>query len=115
MVLHLHANEVSIRRIARTINMSRQTIGRYVHGEHVEVRAKRKSIIDPYMAYLESRLQQRCHNAAQLWCKLKGQGFQGSDRQVTRWARTSRASAPTDSCRYTTLGVYSRTKSIFPA
>lgn len=90
LVLHLLAKGESMRRIARTLGMNRHTVGRYIHGEHVDGRAKQKSIIDPYIAYLELRWRERCHNTAQLWREIKEQGFPGSDRQVTRWARTQR-------------------------
>ena len=90
MAIHMYAKGVSTRQIAKLLRMGRQTIARYVNDEHVDGRTIRTSIIDPYVAYLESRWGEGCHNAAQLWREIKEQGFPGSDRQVTRWARTQR-------------------------
>lgn len=96
MAIHLHAKGLSTRQIAKLLRMGRQTIGRYVNGEHASGRTPRTSIIDPYVAYLESRWREGCHNAAQLWREIKEQGFPGSDRQVTRWARTQRLRSASD-------------------
>jgi hypothetical protein len=44
-----------------------------------------KSLLDPYVPYLEKRLVQGCRNANQLWRELVAQGFGGDYKLVNRW------------------------------
>lgn len=90
LVLYLHARGLSLRQIARTLGVSRYLVSQYVHGEQPARRAQRASIIDPYLDYLEARWRAGCENAQQLWREIKAQGYPGSPRQVTRWARARR-------------------------
>jgi len=54
-----------------------------------------KSMLDPYVSYLEKRVQDGCENAQQLWREIVTQGYPGTNKQVSKWLqlrRTQRAS-----------------------
>jgi transposase len=79
-VLALHAKGVSARQIARSLDLDRQTVRKYIHaGAFPEIgpRAKRPSLLDPHRAYLRRRWDEGCHNAMQHFRELKGRGFAG--------------------------------------
>lgn len=68
--------------------MSRGTVRNYVYAGAFPERAnvlRNKSLLEPYLPYLEKRLMQGCRNANQLWEELKAQGFTGSYKLVNRW------------------------------
>lgn len=44
-----------------------------------------RSIIDPHLAYLHTRLAEGCEDAATLWREICEQGFTGTAKQVRRW------------------------------
>lgn len=53
-------------------------------------RRKRRSIFDPYAAYVLSRWQQGERSVSLLWQEIRGQGFQGSLQTMYRFVRTLR-------------------------
>lgn len=54
------------------------------------------SILDPYLPYLQQRLQEGCESALQLWREIRQRGYLGSSRQVSKWMQLHRtAPAPT--------------------
>ncbi|WP_374229004.1 transposase [Ktedonobacter sp. SOSP1-52] len=68
--------------------MSRSTVRNYVYAGAFPERAnilRTKSLLDPYVPYLEQRLAQGCRKANQLWEELKARGFTGSYKLVNRW------------------------------
>lgn len=50
----------------------------------------RRSILDPYRAYLERRHAEGCENASQLWREIKALGYPGTSKQVLRWMQQRR-------------------------
>jgi hypothetical protein len=57
----------------------------------------RLSTLDAHLPFLDAQWTGGCRNGAELWRRLKAQGFQGSQRVVAEWAtRVQRA-------RYMTL------------
>jgi hypothetical protein len=57
----------------------------------------RQSTLDGHLPFLETQWRGGCRNGAELWRRLKGQGFKGSLRVVTeRAARRRRAETATD-------------------
>ena len=87
-VQQLHQADWSIHQISRALNMNRTTVRWYAYAESFPERIRRptgRSILTPYLAYLEKRYQQGCHNAQQLWRELCEQGYPGSDSQPTKW------------------------------
>ena len=82
----------------------RRTVRKLVRGGAPDLQPRR-SILEPHYASLERRWTEGCHNGAQLWRELRGQGFTGGLRVVTEWAtrqrlgrRTAHGLAPL-SCR----------------
>ncbi len=68
--------------------MSRSTVRNFVYAGAFPERAnvlRTKSLLDPYVPYLEKRLAQGCRNANQLWKELVAQGFTGGYKPVNHW------------------------------
>ena len=84
----LQAQGRAIIQIARELNISRQTVRKYMASEQFPEypRSQRqKSMLDPYVPYLQERWDAGCHNTQQLWRELLAQGFAGSSRSVWQW------------------------------
>ena len=89
----LQAQGRAILQIARQLNISRQTVRKYMASEHFPEYPhpkRQKSILDPYVTYLEQRWNAGCHNTQQLWRELQSQGFAGSSRSVWQWTALRR-------------------------
>jgi transposase len=79
---------LSTRRIARLLGLSRGTVIRYAQSETFPERKRKKrqeSILDPYLPYLEERVQAGCLNGQQLWREIVARGYPGSPSQVNKW------------------------------
>jgi len=79
---------VSIKRIATVIGAERKTIRRWLRAGAAPLWRKppRGSILGPYHEYLDSRWNEGCRNAAQLWRELVARGFTGRPGTVRHWA-----------------------------
>lgn len=87
-VVALYQQGMSILGIANQLRMSRSTVRSFVYAGAFPERAnvlRTKSLLDPYVPYLETRLKQGCRNAHQLWEELVAQGFKGSYKVVNHW------------------------------
>jgi transposase len=84
----LHRAGMSIRRIARRLNMARNAVRRWLRAGEAPVyrRALGSSALDRHLEYVERRWAEGCHNSAQLWRELRDQGFSGGYDIVRRWA-----------------------------
>jgi hypothetical protein len=74
--------------IARAMKLARGTVHQYARAEEFPERAIRRpghSIIDPYLAYFQTRLAQGCEDAAVLWREIRERGFTGTARHIRRW------------------------------
>ena len=83
----------SIQAIARYLKLSRTTVYRYLSMSRLPERVAHKrgrSILDPFLPYLQQRWQDGCRNASQLWREIHIQGFPGTRRQVMRWVQERR-------------------------
>jgi transposase len=92
-VVALYKQGMSIRGIADQLRMSRSTVRNYVYAGAFPERAnvlRAKSLLDPYLPYLEKRLAQGCRNANQLWTEIQAQGFTGGYKRVNRWLEPRR-------------------------
>jgi transposase len=80
---------VSQREIARSCDLGRQTVRRWISSHSFPERrpSSHSSMLDQHQEYLVQRWQQGCHNAAQLWRELREQGFVGQSRTVRDWIR----------------------------
>jgi transposase len=92
-VVALYQQGMSILGIAEQLHMSRSTVRNFVYAGAFPERAtvlRAKSLLDPYVPYLEQRLAQGCRNATQLWKELVAQGFPGEYKVVNRWLSSRR-------------------------
>ena len=95
-ILNLSKGGAAIKRIVRMTDHSRQLVRHVLRGLHGDVFRTRQSSLDAYLARLDVHWVQGCHNGAELWRRLKLEGFRGSLRVVSGWAtrrrRTEKAS-----------------------
>jgi transposase len=83
----------SIKQIARHLNVSWATArDDFERREFPPMPAPRlrRSDLDPYAAYLQTRWEAGCHNANQLWREIREKGYSGSQRMVMLWAQVRR-------------------------
>jgi len=90
---NLKKQGLSLRHIARTLNLSRNTVRKYVFAEQCPQMAPRKpskTLLDNYLSYLRNRLAAGCRNSRILFEELQNMGYKGSRSTVARWIRTQR-------------------------
>lgn len=92
-VQQLRRQGLGIRAISRHLRLHRNTVKRHFDAKTSPTRSRqkqRRSILDPYIAYLTRRQQQGYENAMQLWREIAAQGYSGTHRQVQRWLQQRR-------------------------
>jgi transposase len=77
---------VSIKQIVRRIGHSRKLVRQVLRGERTDVFPTRQNTIDAYLPFLDAQWTNDCRKGAELWRRLKEQGFRGSLRVVSEWA-----------------------------
>jgi transposase len=92
-VLELAGNGVAIKEIVRRLGLGRLTVRRIIRGGGVDIFRSRMSILDSHLSTLDTYWRGGCHNAAELWRRLREQGFMGSRRVVAEWATRHRLDA----------------------
>lgn len=83
----------NISQLARKLQRSPTTIRKYYYATAFPERGTRrpaKSMLDPYLPYLEKRVGEGCENGQQLWRELRQQGYPGTDKQVMKWLQLRR-------------------------
>ncbi len=80
----------SIKEIVRRTRRSRQLIRQTVRGARDDVFRVRQSSLDAYLTVLDGEWAEGCRNGAELWRKLRDQGFRGSLRVVAEWTTRRR-------------------------
>jgi transposase len=99
MIQECKAQGMSIRRISRLLGWARATVRNFYMAD-IYPETKRKqlkaSLLDPYLPYLEQRVQEGCTNATQLWREVMVQGYPGASREVSKWVSWRRRQASTD-------------------
>jgi len=80
---------VTQREIAQNCGLGIRTIRRWIRARGFPERklGDRKSIVDEHSEYLESRWNEGCHNATQLWQEIRARGFAGHSPIVRTWVR----------------------------
>ena len=71
---------MSIKQIVRRIGHSRKLVRQVLRGERTDVFPSRQSTIDAYLPFLDAQWTSGCRKGAELWRRLKEQGFRGSLR-----------------------------------
>jgi len=92
-VRQLYQHGLSIRKIARSLKLSRITVRKYIEAEACPMYPEgiiRESKLTTYMDYICQRWESGCHNASQIWRELGQLGFDGSRGLVARWAAKER-------------------------
>ena len=96
-ILAMHKGGAAIKQIVRLTGHSRKLVRHVVRGDHGDVFRTRESSLETYLAGLDEQWMNGCRNGAELWRRLKAQGFRGSSRVVSEWAtRRRRAEKATD-------------------
>ena len=87
---------ISIKEIVRRTSYSRGLVRRILRGERGDVFRVRESSLEGHLPWLEDQWTAGCRNGADLWRRLKPQGFRGSLRVVTEWATRRRQAERVD-------------------
>ena len=80
----------SIKDIVRRTRHSRKLVRKAVRGVQGDVFRVRQSSLDAHLPVLDAGWVSGCRNGAELWRRLRDQGFRGSLRVVTEWATRRR-------------------------
>ena len=89
-ILALNEAGHSIKEIVRRTRYSRKLVRQVVRGMAGDVFRIRQSSLDAYLPVLDAEWVSGCCNGAELWRRLRNQGFQGSLRVVTEWTTRRR-------------------------
>ena len=109
----------NIAQLTRELACHPATIRKYYYATSFPERKPRragKSILNPFLPYLEQRFQVGCENAQQLWREIQQQGYPGTNRQVMKWLQLKRTHiAPTTPRAKPAENPASHKKSILPS
>ena len=89
----LHGRGWSVRRIARELRISRNTVRKYLRSPGVpkeKPRRRRESKLDPYVEYIDRRLSEGLYNCEVLLRELEARGYDGSVATLRRYVRPRR-------------------------
>jgi transposase len=88
-VIALHERGLSQCAIARQLGMERKTVRYWLRAGQFPERhvPQRRSSVDSWLAYLEKRWAEGCHNRSQLWRELRDQGVDFTANTLRRWFR----------------------------
>lgn len=109
-ILELQKQGMKNAEIAQKLGVTQRTIQRWIATGDIPYsrpRKQRPRLIDPYKAYIWERLQQGCHNKAQLERELRAKGDIGSGRAMYRYLETLEPTgfSPRDSASITRQAV----------
>jgi transposase len=89
-ILTLKEDGHSIKEIVRRTRYSRKLVRQTVRGVRGDIFRVRQSSLDAYLPVLDAEWASGCRNGAELWRRLREQGFQGSLRVVSEWTTRRR-------------------------
>jgi len=92
-VIALRAKGASVADIARSVEISRETVYRYLRlGAPPERkrRSVRRTVLDPYKEHLLCRWDEGCHDARRLCAEIRGMGYRHAYTNVSRFLATLR-------------------------
>jgi transposase len=93
----LVSNGVPLKEIVRRTGHSRNLVRQISRGGGTDMFRTRQSTLDGHLPFLDAQWAGGCRNGAELWRRLRGQGFTGSLRVVAEWAtRRRRAETVSD-------------------
>jgi len=79
--------------IKRATGLAPATVRKYAYAESFPERAVRRpgrSILDPFIAYLETRVAEGCEDAMALWRELRARGYAHGPKMVQKWVAENR-------------------------
>jgi transposase len=89
-ILGLAQGGTSIKEIVRRTGHSRGLVRNVLRGKRSDVFRSRESSLEAHLQWLDAQGAAGHHNGAELWRRLKKEGFRGSLRVVTEWATRHR-------------------------
>ena len=89
-ILTLSRQGLPIRQIVRTTGHSRKLVRDVLRGLTGDVFRTRQSSLEAYLPRLDAEWTAGCRNGAELWRRLRADGFTGSLRVVGEWATRRR-------------------------
>jgi transposase len=91
-IMLLRAQGLFFAEIAKRVGMGERSVRQWVKqgGPPLHRRPGRRSLFDPYAAYVLERWQAGIHDGQQLFEEIQAQGFKGSARLVRRFLQTLR-------------------------
>ena len=95
-ILGLAKTGVTIKEIVRRTGYSRGLVRRVMRGQRSDVFRVRESSLELHLPWLDAQWLAGRRNGAELWRRLKGEGFRGSLRGVTEWATRRRKAEKVD-------------------
>ncbi|MEW6734089.1 MAG: helix-turn-helix domain-containing protein [Acidobacteriota bacterium] len=108
-VLKLHQQGISIRKIAKKLGLSRNTVWHYSQIRSLQslpkiTRSRAKCTqLAPFHAYIKERWESGCHNAAQIYRELRAKGYQGGITALKEYVRNWRTILPIDQINRSTI------------
>ena len=95
-ILALAKDGASIKEIVRRTGHSRGLVRNVLRGRRLDVFRARESSLEPHLQWLDAQWAAGDRNGAELWRRLKMQGFRGSPRVVAEWATRRRRAEKAD-------------------
>jgi transposase len=89
-VLELTSRGTPLKQVVRQLGLARMTVRRIVRGGGTDMFRIRISSLEPHLATLDAQWRDGCRNGAELWRRLRAQGFMGSRRVVAEWTTRRR-------------------------
>jgi transposase len=89
----------SIKEITRRTGRSRKLVRSVLRGEDGDVFRCRSNTLEPHLVKLGAQWDAGCHDGAELWRRLRADGFKGGLRVVTEWATRRRRLEKADLAR----------------
>lgn len=93
-VRELHAGGISLRQIARELQLSYRTVSRYVSADLCPDWGRgrpRPSALDRHADFIRQRLRERCRSAADIGRELAARGYRGATTVLRGYVRRLRA------------------------
>lgn len=91
-IMGLAKDGATIKAIVRRTGCGRKTVRQVLRGERSDVFRCRTSSLEPWLDRLDREWRAGCRNGAELWRRLRKQGFSGSLRVVGEWTTRRRRS-----------------------
>jgi transposase len=95
-ILALSKDGIPIKEIVRRTSHSRKLVRLVIRGERNDVFRVRQSSLDAHLLWLDVQWAAGCRSGAELWRRLRAQGFRGSLRVVGEWATRRRRAERAD-------------------